>query len=97
MSPKSKMVSFRMTAEEYTSLRHACAVIGVRNVSELARAAMHRIIECQDGSNPAIQAQVLGLREKIANLTLEIDRLDRLVTSNTAPAVRAGNGATQRC
>ena len=80
MNPKSKMVSFRLSVAEYTRLHDACQAIGVRNVSELARAAMHRIIDTRDGNeNPAIDVQVQGLRDKLDILNAEVDRISRLV------------------
>ena len=41
---RSKMVSFRLSWEEYKALQQACSTAGVRSLSELARAAMQHLI-----------------------------------------------------
>lgn len=40
---KTRMVSFRLTLDDYRSLRGACEANGVRSVSELARVALRNI------------------------------------------------------
>jgi hypothetical protein len=80
MEQKSKMVSFRLSAVEYDRIHQACETIGIRSVSEFARAALHRMIHTHDGQeNPAIDLQVQGLREKLESLSAELDRIGRLV------------------
>lgn len=87
MNQKSKMVSFRLSVDEYVRLREACLAAGIQNVSELARAAMHRIIDDADGHHIVIDAQVQDLREKIANITDELNRISgKLTKTNGASA-----------
>ena len=72
---KAKMVSFRITLEEYARLRAACNAAGLDNVSELARAAMFRIIDHGEGKQFSMEAQVLYFREKLAHLGDELESL----------------------
>jgi hypothetical protein len=43
-SPKSKMISLRLSAEEYRALHALYPSYGARNVSDFARLAMQRVI-----------------------------------------------------
>ena len=79
---KSKMISFRLSNEEFRLLQGACAKTGARSVSELARAAMQRII-LDDGFSPdSTDAELRGLKLKFTALAAEVQRLSRLVKSS---------------
>jgi predicted DNA-binding protein len=83
MNQKSKMVSFRLPADDYSRLREACLAAGIQNVSELARVAVHRIIEDAGTAHFAIDAQVQELRHKIDILTEELNLLAGKVSKTT--------------
>ena len=76
---KSKMVSFRLSDEEYTRMRAHCAIIGVPSLSEMARIAMERMIDSQNENGDAIYNQVRNLRSKIKDLSSEVERIGHLV------------------
>ena len=75
MNRKSKMVSFRVPYAEYLRLQQSCSVTGVRNISELARAAMQRMMQNPHPTDASLKEQVASLRLKIAALTTELDRI----------------------
>jgi len=72
------MVSFRLTWDEYQALREACTSIGVRNLSELARAGVQQIIasRCSGGS---LDDQVRELRDQMSMFSAELQRIARRV------------------
>ena len=77
---KSKMISFRLSGEEYRLLQGACSKSGARSVSEMARAAMQRIILDQDVFRPgSTETEIRELRIKFNVLAAEVERLSRLV------------------
>jgi hypothetical protein len=82
---KSKMVSFRLSPEEYRQFRNACSEHGVRSVSELARTAMQSLVEAK-GSAVPLYVQVRELRERMTVLSTELDRLGVLVEPPEAAA-----------
>jgi hypothetical protein len=83
---KSKMVSFRLSGDEYKMLQQACGKTGARSVSELARAAMQRII-LEDGFNSAsTEGEIRELKLKFNVLAAEMERLVRLVKASGAAA-----------
>jgi hypothetical protein len=76
---KSKMVSFRLSGDEYRLLQTACGKSGARSVSELARAAMQKII-LEDGfSSASAEGEIRELKLKLNVLAAEMERLSRLV------------------
>ena len=90
MKPKNRMVSFRISAEEYDRLRKAGSVHGLNNISELARVAMNRMLEAQQSHCDApiglgLPEQVQELRAKLEGLSSEVKRL-----SQALPGIAAG-------
>jgi Arc/MetJ-type ribon-helix-helix transcriptional regulator len=71
---KDKMVSFRLSQEEYEQLQKACGERGVRNVSDLARSAMRTLLGHETGRD-ALVGQVEELRQRVTELSRELDRL----------------------
>jgi GGDEF domain-containing protein len=90
ISRKSKMISFRLSGEEFRLLQGACSKAGARSVSELARAAMQRII-LEEGFRPdSTDSEVRELKLRFNVLAAEVQRLARLVQEP------AGNGVQTR-
>jgi hypothetical protein len=76
---KSKMISFRLSGDEYRLLQSACGKSGARSVSELARAAMQKLI-LEDGfSSASAEGEIRELKLKLNVLAAEMERLSRLV------------------
>lgn len=75
MNSKSKMVSFRLSADEYSRLRDAASAAGVNSLSELARTALQQILNTHDGHSVPLDEQVRGLRARIDTISSELDRL----------------------
>jgi translation initiation factor 2B subunit (eIF-2B alpha/beta/delta family) len=75
---RSKMVSFRLSWDEYQAYREACDSAGVRSLSELARAAMqHLIAERPNGAS--LDDQVRELRRQVSQLSREVEHIARRV------------------
>ena len=72
------MISLRLSPAEYCQLRDACSHHGARSVSELARTAMQTLIAANGcGSALPVSQQLQEIRNRIAQLSLEIDRISR--------------------
>ena len=82
LNKKSKMVSFRLSGEEYRLLQGACSKSGARSVSELARAAMQRIILEDNFCPGSADTELRELKVKFNVLAAEVQRLSRLVKSS---------------
>src|SRR5258706_14425177 len=83
----TRMMSFRLSEEEYEGLKRICVRLGARSLSDIARDAVQRLLNNgaelkNDGS-----AQLRVLDERIDALDQEVKRLAGLVDHrNTAAA-----------
>jgi hypothetical protein len=73
---KSRMISFRLEPEEYKRFVTTCEAQGVHSVSELARAAVHRMVHSSAPTTAqSLSEHVRKLQEQVVLLAGEIDRL----------------------
>jgi hypothetical protein len=73
LKPRVRMVSFRLSEEEYDGLKNLCLSEGARSVSELARSTICRLLGSPNGS------PVQTLEKRVQELDQEIKRLSLLV------------------
>jgi hypothetical protein len=70
------MISFRLTAEEYDRFRELCSTCGSRSVSELARAAIHSLLnQTERVPGDTIECRVSELEGRVNMLGLEFRKL----------------------
>jgi hypothetical protein len=75
---KSKMISFRLSQEEYQTLKDTCELQGVRSISDLARTAMQKLIA--SGWQPVpLSDEVRELRNRVRMLSLQLDQLSTVI------------------
>ncbi len=78
LRPRSRIVSIRMSEEEFTTLRRVCVATGARSLSDLAREAMRSLLndanQRSDGEASRIEysAQMRDLEQKVEKLSAEI-------------------------
>ncbi len=74
LKPRSRMVSVRLSEEEYLALRDLCSVTGARSVSDLTRDAMHMVLRGahRDGF---LGFYMDEFRNQMRNLDNKIERL----------------------
>ena len=65
---KSKMISLRLSEVEYDVLRTRYRAYGTRNVSELARLALQRIVADSPGSQDGFAAKLSEMEDRIRRL-----------------------------
>ena len=86
---RTRMISFRLSEEEYEGLKHICIRIGARSLSDVARDAVQRLLgndaELKSGGN----AQLRVLYERIEALDQEVKRLAGLVDHRNTATVAA--------
>jgi Arc/MetJ-type ribon-helix-helix transcriptional regulator len=80
LNPRSRMISVRLSEEEYAALRRLCSVTGARSVSDLTRDAMRVLLK---GTN---REDVLGIhvdefRSQMRSLDRKIEQLAEHITS----------------
>lgn len=75
---RSKMVSFRLSADEYARFRTICEARGIRSLSDLARTAVQRLAVSHEQSDP-LWDEVGALRMQLSFLSTELDRLSKVI------------------
>ncbi len=85
---RSRMVSFRLTEEEYERFRRVCMSRGLRNVSELVRVAISRLmsdaspLEACPETASTIPSRLAALEAQLAELASHLYKME----------TRLGNG-----
>jgi Arc/MetJ-type ribon-helix-helix transcriptional regulator len=80
LNPRSRMISVRLSEEEYSALRHLCSVTGARSVSDLTRDAM-RVLLDGSGREKVQSIQVDEFRTQMRSLDRKIEQLAADITS----------------
>ena len=62
---RKKMISLRLSEVEYDALKMHYRDYGARNVSDLARLALHRIVTGQAASQDAFAAKLVELDDRV--------------------------------
>jgi Arc/MetJ-type ribon-helix-helix transcriptional regulator len=80
LNPRSRMISVRLSEEEYSALRRLCSASGARSVSDLTRDAMRALL------NGTSRSEVLGIhvdefRTQMRSLDRKIEQLAADITS----------------
>jgi hypothetical protein len=83
MKRREKMVSIRLSKDEYARLKEITQAQGARSVSDLARSAMQLMLSSYEaGSDGSIHSRVRELDVRVAVLDREVQRLTALVAAN---------------
>lgn len=81
LKPRSRMISVRLSEDEYSALQQLCASTGARSVSDLTRDAMRSLLEAQLRGNPS--ASVIDeFRARLSDLDQKVEELATLVASS---------------
>jgi uncharacterized protein (DUF1778 family) len=74
LKPRNRLINFRLTEEEFVSLRDACRNQGARSISDFARSAVMTQAE-----NPTAAAEGGRVEELLASLDKRMGELFELV------------------
>jgi hypothetical protein len=91
---RSRMISFRVSEDEYAGLKNLCVNEGARSVSDMARDAVHRLITNhsypnnqtwpnQARPNHQLETVVQVLQGRIEALDLEVKRLGKALNGQS--------------
>jgi hypothetical protein len=80
---RDKMISIRLSDDEFIKVREACRATGARSISDLARDAMRRLVAAApargDVGADGLVARVQDLDQKVNHLQEQVSRLALLV------------------
>lgn len=81
MKPRSRMISVRLSEEEYSALLHLCSLTGARSVSDLTRDAMRTVLRSvnrgitQGDGLEEFRTGMRNLEKKVEQLEAKIGRM----------------------
>lgn len=77
MIRKERMISFRLTHQEYERMQTLRDAYGARTVSDLARLAVHSLVTYPSSQPPDLNVldRLRVVEVRVSNLNAEIDRL----------------------
>jgi hypothetical protein len=77
MKPRIRMISVRLSEEEYSALRRLSLVTGARSVSDLARDAMRKLLNGENSGShmDEFRAEIRDLDKKIEGLAARVATL----------------------
>jgi hypothetical protein len=79
LKPRSRMISVRVSEEEYTALREMCSLTGARSVSDLTRDAMRTVLKGVSRPN-AFESHLDEFRAGIRSLEEKVEQLEAKIT-----------------
>lgn len=80
IKPRTHLVNFRLTEEEYHHLVEACSLRGARSLSDFARSAVLRSADPQSQTAGYVQSRLAALDHKVMDLEECIMRLISLLS-----------------
>ena len=90
MGPKTRcrMITVRLSDEEYTRLKNLCHTTGARSVSDLARSAMNTLLQTA-GTEADVTTHLQNVHAQIQTLDRKIDTIsDRLFKSEIGQSAK---------
>ena len=73
--PRSRMISIRLSEDEYTGLKRLCSVTGARSVSDLAREAMRVLLTNGTSREDTLGPRIDEFRTQMRSLDRKIEEL----------------------
>jgi hypothetical protein len=89
LRPRSRMISVRLSEEEYLTLRRLCSVTGARSISDLTRDAVQVLLRGANGDSflgtykDELRTQIQNLHKKVEQLTADMSS-HRAETKNSS-------------
>ncbi len=82
LKPRTKLIYFRVSQEEFEQFNRACEMEGARSLSDLARTAMTRTIH-REGKDEIDASQIKKLEGLIGELSSSVRMLATLIQDQT--------------
>ena len=89
---RNRIVVFRLTEEEYNSLKSACIASGRRNLSDFTRTELMSLV-LTDSRSSAMERKFVEIDQKLDEVYSYVKRASGRITSPDLPLAGAPNGS----
>ena len=79
LKPRSRMISVRLSEEEYIALRNLCSMTGARSVSDLTRDAVHTVLRGMNREG-LFENNLDEFRAGMKDLEKKVEQLEAKIT-----------------
>ncbi|HSB16151.1 MAG TPA: hypothetical protein VLE22_16980 [Bryobacteraceae bacterium] len=79
LRPRNRLVNFRLSQQEYETVKAVYAFTGARSISDFARTAVLRSAGATEASHGPAQSPLSNLEHKVAELESRVTSLIRLL------------------
>ncbi len=79
LKPRSRMISVRLSEDEYAALRRLCSLSGARSLSDLTRDAVQTVLRGGDREDP-VGMKIEEFRAGMKNLERKVEQLEAKIT-----------------
>ena len=86
LNRKSRMISLRLSDDEYEALRTIYRSHGSRSLSEFARDAMKKVIKEDAAASSTLESRLLNLDTRMQELDHVVGRLVNMIEARVIPA-----------
>jgi hypothetical protein len=80
---RSRMISFRLSPEDYGRFARMCAKRGVGSISDMARLALQKLV-AEDADSDPVSFELRDLRTRVKAVASEVERLAEIVEGRKA-------------
>lgn len=81
VKPRTRMISVRLSEEEYAALTHFCLLTGARSVSGLTRDAMRAVLRKVSNPEEVTGGSLEEFRAGIKRLSEKLEQLEAMIVS----------------
>jgi hypothetical protein len=91
--PRTRLVNFRVSEDEFQSLREACESGGARSISDFARCAVLTSNGERPQSDDLLRLRLALIEEKMGEVDAKLLLIARMLRDTSTPALAASNGS----
>lgn len=90
--PRTRLVNFRVSEDEFQSLREACETGGARSISDFARCAVLTSNGERPGTDDLLRLRLALIEEKMGEVDAKLLLIARMLRDTSAPVLAASGG-----
>ena len=91
INPRTKLVNFRLSEEEFDRLKDACGTQGARSVSDFARSAV--LSKFRQAVEPGLETSLTVMNGKVGELECSLNNLIHQLGLSQQPMTMAASAA----